>query len=142
MKILKIKRYHLYCLSVLTLILSFPLSATDFDGSKPLLCATIDAIECGSLSAECYVGTAETVNLAQFVRIDLKEKKIEAVKQGDKRLSSMIMNHKRENGKLIMQGIESGRGWSLVIVEKTGKMSATIAGDQVGFVVFGNCTTL
>jgi hypothetical protein len=52
------------------------------------------------------------------------------------------MNHKRENGKLILQGIEDGRGWSLVIVEETGKMSATIAGDQVGFVVFGNCTTL
>jgi hypothetical protein len=123
-------------------MLPFPLIAAGLDSSKPLLCATIDAIECGGLPAECYVGTAETVNLAQFVRIDLQGKKIEAVRQGGKSLSSTIMNHKRENGKLVLQGIESGRGWSLVIVEETGKMSATIAGDQVGFVVFGNCTTL
>lgn len=47
-----------------------------------------------------------------------------------------------EDGKLILQGMEDGRGWSLVIVEETGKMSAAIAGSQVGFVVSGNCTTL
>ncbi len=123
-------------------MLPLPLPATGLDGSAPLLCATIDAIECGGPSAECYMGAAETVNLAQFFRIDLKEKKIEAIRQGGKSLRSTIMNHQRENGKLILQGIEGGRGWSLVIVEKTWKMSATIAGDQVGFIVFGNCTTL
>ncbi len=136
------KRFKFFCLSVATFILPFPLAATSLDGSKPLLCATIDAIECAGPSAECHVGTAETVNLAQFLRIDLQGKKIEAVRQGGESVSSTIVNHKRENGKLILQGIESGRGWSLVIVEETGKMSATIAGDQVGFVVFGNCTTL
>ncbi|MEN8167058.1 MAG: hypothetical protein ABFR65_06215 [Pseudomonadota bacterium] len=136
------KKLKLLYLSLAAFMLPLPLPATGLDGSAQLLCATIDAIECDGLSGECYVGTAETVNLAQFVRIDLKEKKIEAVKQGGKSLSSTIMNHQRENGKLILQGIEDGRGWSLVIVEETGKMSATIAGDQVGFVVFGNCTTL
>ena len=136
------KRFKFFCLSVAAFLLPFPLAATSLDGSKPLLCATIDAIECAGLSAECHVGTAETVNLAQFLRIDLQGKKIEAVRQGGESVSSTIVNHKRENGKMILQGIESGRGWSLVIVEETGKMSATIAGDQVAFVVFGNCTTL
>lgn len=136
------KKFKRFFLSVAVFVLPLPLLATGLDGSTPLLCATIDAIECDGLSTECYGGTAETVNLAQFVRIDLKENKIEAVRQGGKSVSSMIMNHKRENGKLILQGIEDGRGWSLVIVEETGKMSATIAGEQVGFVVFGNCTTL
>ena len=136
------KRLNLFCIALAAFLLPFPLIAAGPDSSKPLLCATIDAIECSGLSAECYMGTAETVNLAQFVKIDLDKKKIEAVRQGGESRSSTIMNHKRENGKLILQGVESGRGWSLVIVEKTGKMSATIAGDQVGFVVFGNCTTL
>ena len=136
------KKSKLIYLILAALMLPSPLMAAGLDSSKTLLCATIDAIECGGLSAECYTGTAETVNLAQFVKVDLKEKKIEAVRQGGKSLSSTIMNHKRQNGKLILQGIEGGRGWSLVIVEETGKMSATIAGDQVGFVVFGNCTTL
>ena len=123
------------------LVLSPKLMAAGLDSSKTLLCATIDAIECGGQSAECITGLAESVNLPQFVRIDVQGKKIEAVRQGGKSVSSSVLNHKRENGKLILQGIEGGRGWSLVIVEETGKMSATIAGDQVGFVLFGNCTT-
>jgi hypothetical protein len=136
------RKFNPFYLVLVVFTLPLPLIATGLDDSNPLLCATIDAIECDGRSSECQAGTAETVNLAQFVRIDLKGKKIEAVRQGGKRLSSKIMNHKREDGKLILQGIEGGRGWSLVIGEETGKMSATIAGDQVGFVVFGNCTML
>lgn len=131
-----------FFLALAVLSLPLPSMATDPDDTKPLLCATIDAIECDGRSSECLAGTTETVNLPQFVRIHLKEKKIEAIKQGGESLSSTIMTHKREDGKLILQGMENGRGWSLVIVEETGKMSAAIAGDQVGFVVFGNCTKL
>jgi len=41
-----------------------------------------------------------------------------------------------------MHGGQGGRGWSLVISEETGKMSATISEDQVGFVIFGAFTPL
>lgn len=41
---------------------------------------------------------------------------------------------------MILQGVEGGRAWSMVIGKETGKMSATVADDQVGFVVFGACT--
>ena len=43
--------------------------AGDFDGSQPLLCATIKAIECGP-EGECLQGTAESVNLPQFFKIN------------------------------------------------------------------------
>ena len=45
-------------------------------------------------------------------------------------------------GNIILQGVENGRGWSIVISEETGKMSATVAGDEIGFIVFGACTPL
>jgi hypothetical protein len=136
------RKFNPFYLALVVLTLPLPSMATDLDESKPLLCATIDAIECDGRTSECQVGTSETVNLPQFVRIHLKERKIEAVRQGGGDLSSTIMDQKREDGKLILQGMEGGRGWSLVIVEETGKMSAAIAGDHAGFVVFGNCTTL
>jgi hypothetical protein len=44
------------------------------------------------------------------------------------------------DGKLILQGIQGSKGWSMVITEATGKMTLTAADDQVGFVVFGACT--
>jgi hypothetical protein len=40
---------------------------------------------------------------------------------------------------LILQGVESGRAWSMVIAKETGKTSATVFDDQVGFVIFGAC---
>lgn len=49
-------------------------------------------------------------------------------------------NVELNDGRLIMQGAENGRGWTLVISEKTGEMSATVSDDKVGFVVFGTCT--
>jgi hypothetical protein len=136
------RKFNPFYLALAVLPLSLSSMATDLNESKPLLCATIDAIECDGRTSECQVGTAEMVNLPQFVRIHVKERKIETVRQGGGGLSSTIMDQKREDGKLILQGMEGGRGWSLVIVEETGKMSAAIAGDHVSFVVFGNCTTL
>jgi hypothetical protein len=41
---------------------------------------------------------------------------------------------------MILQGIEDGRGWSIIISEDTGKMTATASQDDVGFVIFGACT--
>jgi hypothetical protein len=41
---------------------------------------------------------------------------------------------------LSLQGPEGGRAWSLIIAKKTGKMSATVSDDQVGFVIFGAWT--
>jgi hypothetical protein len=39
-----------------------------------------------------------------------------------------------------LQGLEGGRAWSMVLAKETGKMSATVADDQLGFVIFGTCT--
>ncbi len=54
----------------------------------------------------------------------------------------MTKEDEHNPGNLIMQGGEAGRGWTLVISEETGKMSATISEDRVGFVIFGACTPL
>jgi hypothetical protein len=44
------------------------------------------------------------------------------------------------NGSLIMQGVEGSQAWNLLLTQAMGKMSATVADDQVGFVIFGACT--
>jgi hypothetical protein len=41
---------------------------------------------------------------------------------------------------MILSGAEGGRGWSVLVHEGTGKMSAAVAGDGEGFVIFGQCT--
>jgi len=59
------------------LLLTLPSCAGDFDGSKPLICAVIDIVECGP-GGECQKVSPETVNVPRFVRLNFEEKQIQA----------------------------------------------------------------
>jgi len=113
-------------------------AAGKYDGSTPLLCVPTGVTECGA-EGECKRGTPESVNLPQFFRVDLKAMGIRSEEQ---KRESPIKTVERMNGKLILQGAEGERGWTMVIAEDTGRLSATVAADGEGFVVFGACTTL
>jgi len=112
--------------------------AGDFDGSVPLICAVIETIECGE-DGKCQNGTADNINIPQFLKINFKTKTISG-KKGEEEKTTKIENMERSDGKLILQGTQTSKGWSMVIDETTGKMTITASGDQVGFVVFGACT--
>ena len=114
-------------------------TAGDFDGSKPLICAVIEDFDCIP-GGECLSGTAESINIPQFLRIDFKEKVITGKRGDGKVLSTTVNNMEPADGKMILQGIQKGKAWSMVITEATGKMTITAADDQAGFVVFGACT--
>ena len=123
-------------------------AAGDFDGSQPLLCASMDIIECDA-GGECYRVTAESISAPLFFRIDFKKKSIRATQTSKDERTTMIERMERVDGKLIIQGAEDGiegvrdgLGWSLAIAEETGKMVLTGSGDEVAFVVFGACMPL
>ena len=134
----KIKLMGLALLCIIVTPLS--IAAADFDGSKPLLCATIETFECGS-GIECQLGTAQSINLPQFLKIDFKDKKISGTRECGEVLTTKIENMERSDGKLVLQGTQNNKGWSMLINEATGKMTITASDDQVGFVVFGACIT-
>ena len=52
-----------------------------------------------------------------------------------------IERMERENGMIVVQGGQEGRGWSATIGEDTGKMTLTASGDRFGFIIFGACTS-
>jgi hypothetical protein len=122
--------------------------AAEFDGSAPLICASMEIIEC--LPAEdCLRVTPEAVNAPQFIRIDFEANQIDTASASGARKTSPIERSEMVDGKLILQGAEDGAegvrdglGWSLAIAEDTGKMVLTGSGDAVGFVIFGACVPL
>jgi hypothetical protein len=126
--------------------MSAPILAGDFDGSKPLICALMDLVECQP-GGNCQAKTAEELGLPQFFRINFQEKKISGTQSGESGRGTAIERLETVDGKLILQGAEDGVedvrdgvGWSLAIAEETGKLVLTASGDEVGFVVFGACT--
>ena len=124
---------------------AIPVSAGDFDGSKPLLCSVISITEC-TPDEGCRGTTIETVGLPQFLRVDFQKKTITAARPGDETPPSAIERMERVDGKLILQGAEDGLegvrdgvGWTSALSEDTGKFVLTASGEEVAFVVFGAC---
>jgi hypothetical protein len=115
-----------------------PVHAGDFDGSKPLVCAMIEAFECGPTTG-CESGTPESNGLSRFLRVDVGKKEVRTTKQSREK-PSKIERVDHADGVLLLSGTQSGRGWNLAINESTGYMVLSVAGDQVAFVVFGACT--
>jgi hypothetical protein len=121
--------------------------AGDFDGSQPLLCTVTEVTEC--LAGEkCKEVGAEAINLPRFLLIDVGKKTIHSNVKGDEGRKSQIDLVKKVNGKLMLQGAEQGEddiangfGWTIAIMEDTGKMALTASGYHVGDVAFGVCTT-
>lgn len=121
--------------------------ATDFDGSKTLLCANQQVNEC--LPAQrCRMVAPQSVNLPNFFNVDTGNKVLTGKHDGGIDATTPIERLEHLDGKLILQGaddgIESqndGSGWTLVINEASGKMSMTASGDGFVLVVFGACIT-
>jgi hypothetical protein len=130
-------------LKVLSVILSiglapYPLVAATHEGSAPLLCALMEVIECEATS-DCQRTTAEHVNLPPFIKVNVGEKTLVGADNDDNK--AVVESIQHTNGRLVMQGGQEGRGWSLVMLQDTGKMSAVVADGDGVFVIFGACTT-
>ena len=120
------------------LIAPYQLATAGIGDSQTLFCAVIDAIDCKAGNG-CSKTTAEDINISQFIKVDLQSKKISSVGNPESKRESAFKNYNRVEGSIIIQGSEEGRGWSAVIDESTGKISATIVEGGGSFVIFGAC---
>jgi hypothetical protein len=127
-------------LAVLVLLVSaHAAGAADFDGSRPLLMAVIDIIECHPGGA-CEKVTPQEARLPRFIEIDFDKKEISEVGDAQDERRTAIQNSTKGEGVVILQGAQNGRGWSITITEASGDAVATVADPVSGFVLFGACT--
>ena len=130
------KRFHTAVIAAALCVAAASAVAADFDGSKPLICAAIEANDC-ALGTTCLKGLAEDIDAPQFLRLDFSAKTLSA-----RGRTTPMQNHARGNGMLVVQGFENGRAFSITISEDSGKLVGAIAGDEEGFMIFGACTPL
>jgi len=116
-------------------------AAGKFDGSAPMICGTTAVAECVA-NGRCQRSSAVEINFPALFRVDAAAKKLRNLQAdtGQQGTESSIRNVDHANGKMILSGAEGERGWSVLIHESTGMMSAAVAGDGEGFVIFGHCT--
>ncbi len=115
--------------------------AADFDGSKPILCASLDVLECVD-GRDCEVVAADEVDAPQFISVDLKHDKLQVDRSGQS-LHPQLRNRENLNNRLVLQGVgaETGLGWTFSVDQDTGKFVLSASGDEVAFIIFGACTT-
>ena len=120
----------------LFLVVSPAFAGDVFDGTKPLLCATIEALDCDP-GAECERGIPEIMGAPKFLRIDFTKNEIAGPERTGK-----IRSMEKDDDQIVLQGYEIGLGWTLAIDRVTGTMRITFAGSDASFIIFGACTPL
>jgi hypothetical protein len=120
-------------------IAAAPAIASDYDGSKPLICAALVAISCQA-NAECKQGTVESLNIPQFFWVDAAAKTVgERDPDGQIRTSS-IQSVSQSATYLVLQGSRDSLGWSGTISKASGKLTLTGSNGSSAMVVYGACT--
>jgi len=127
-------RFNINLFAMALCVVAVPAVSADFDGSKPLICSTIETHDC-SVGTRCERGLAEDINVPQFIRLDFAAKTISA-----RGRTSKIGGYARSDGMLVIQGFENKRAFSATISEQSGKLVGAIAADEAGYVIFGACT--
>jgi hypothetical protein len=116
--------------------------AADFDGSKPLICALVETVDC-SQDGSCSNGSPLELDLPIFVEVDVGAGMIKGRRHdGGPDLSAPISNVTQQATTLALHGAQNERAWNLVISKTDGTMTATIADVESGFLLFGTCTPM
>lgn len=128
-------------LGAIAVIGASTVSAGGFDGSANLVCAAIDVVACID-GPVCLQGQARTFDLPEFLAIDFKQNVVRATQESGHKEVSPIKNIEQTGTQMILQGVENGHGWSMSIDQTTGRITTTVSGEEVSFMVFGACTAI
>jgi hypothetical protein len=118
-------------------------TAAQFDGSKPLLCASVEIKSCVP-GTGCRAETVETINGPQFLDIDFDQKQITGARALANPVSTRIEQIRRDEENIVLNGVDGRLAWNLAIATETGKMMLTAIrtaeAEPIAIVIFGACT--
>jgi hypothetical protein len=135
--------YRLATLVAAALALALPAvgAADDLKGQDRILCTAVQATVC-TTDGDCSIEAPWNLNIPQFIEINLKDKTASTTKASGENRSSPLANVSRDNGLIVIQGVEAGRAFSFVITEDTGFASIAVARQNLTVSVFGACTPM
>jgi hypothetical protein len=125
-----------HCAAGIFSLLAMGAVAGDFDGSVPLICAPVTAMDCVR-GDDCLTGLPEDVGAPAFMRMDFVKRTVAGPK-----VASPIMLLDKTETQLLLQGREASFGWTIALDSKSGEMTVTLANQDGAFVLFGSCTPL
>lgn len=115
--------------------------ADDVSGSDSLLCYGLSAARCET-GAACEMLEPWRLNLPDFVKLDLRGKRLQTTAGSPEQRETPLQNVQRSNGTILIQGVQGERAFSWLILETSGEGTLSVAGHGQGVVVFTVCTAV
>ena len=134
-------RTHLIALVIALALPGGEVLADDLTGAGRFLCAAVQATRCLE-GGECATDLPWSLNVPDFIEVDLDAKRLSTTAASGENRATAIGYLIREDGRIVVQGFEMGRAFSLVITESSGRLAAAIAAEGRAVAVFGSCTPL
>jgi len=131
-----VMKLFFYAINAVVLVTFRIASAGDFDGSKLLICAPVEAMDCVS-GEDCTKGRPSDIGAPAFLRVDFANKAI----IGPKKTTPILFVDKGDK-QILLQGKELEYAWTLALDQETGNMTVTMVDRDGVFVFFGSCTPL
>jgi len=130
-----------FALAASFLVLSTAVWADDLTGKDRFLCSAGTLAACTE-DGICFKESPASFDLPQFLEVDMGKKRLSSTKASGRDRSAEIVNLDRKNGRIVLQGVQGDRAFTLVIAEDTGLMSASVTFDGFNIGVFGACTPM
>lgn len=113
----------------------------NIEGADRVLCTSVRTTECFA-NGICIEGEPEQWNVPRFVQVDLEKQIMSTTKASGEDRSTPIEILKREEDRVLIQGTDLGRAFSVVLNPITGLASTGIALDGNVVAVFSYCTPI
>jgi hypothetical protein len=116
-------------------------------GAGPLLaqstslCSIVHYKACYG-DGECFDAPTDPADSPAFITVDRDAGVVHATEPRFSDRSSPILNSVEEDGRIMLTGVQEGRGWSITVVEETGEMSLAISDPDEAILVFGRCVAV
>ena len=126
-------------IAVLGLLLTGSAAADDVSKSNRMLCSISKVLVCFE-GVDCLSVLPFEVGVPRFIIVDVKKKLLTTTKASAENRSTPVANVLREEGRILLQGVEQGRAYGILIDEESGELTGAVARDALTVSAFGACT--
>ncbi len=128
----------------LTVIMAFAGQAgwaDDLTGQDRFLCSIGDVTMC-TADWECETDAPARFNIPDFIVFDLEAGLLKTTEASHENRQTPILSMSREDGQIVLQGLEMGRAFSFNIDEASGVLTASASKPGQFSGAFGVCTPI
>jgi hypothetical protein len=107
--------------------------------SGSYLCAVGEVYECEAV-AGCKRVSTDTINLSEFILVDLDKKQMTEVAIGENGESEDVEGISSNDKAIFLHGQQDQETWNATISLESGQLTGGISSGPSSFALFGHCT--